>query len=156
MKKLTLIIVIVGFLLFSCKEKKSVSNNLLTDKIWLSNMNDAQYYLSSKDNRFYTWLTVENRVDGEYMPFSIAKGTPESNPFPKVFSTYKEGWSAMQYFKIKGDTLIFQNEEDINGNNISKYHISTGKDTTIGILEYKTLIVTNSYGQRVWKTKKIN
>lgn len=152
MKKLTLFVIGLFILMNSCNNNSSELNNLLTDKTWITE-NKGQYYFSSNDSREYIWMSFERREGNTYTPFIIAEGTPETNPLPKDKWTRK-GWRKSQYFKIVKDTLIFQDEYDINGEDLTKFHVEMGNDTVIGIVNYKTLRVTNNYGVRIWKTKE--
>ncbi len=86
-------------------------------------------------------------------PFSKAKGTPVDNPYNidvELYSNYNEGWSESSLFKIEGNQLLLQDPEDVKAEDLSIYQLSVGKDTTIGLLDYNTLIVANEYGERIW------
>jgi hypothetical protein len=149
------ILVLLVLMFSACSDHKSSNlNSVLVDKVWMSSLNRTQYYFSSKDGKEYLWMTFERRDGDTYTPFSEAKGNPVSNPLEMTNERYREGWSASDYFRIIGDTLIFQDEDDANAENLSKFHIQLGADTTIGVFDYKTLKVTNFAGTRIWRTKK--
>jgi hypothetical protein len=139
----------------ACNKKGELTlNNALVDKVWISSLNKTQYYFSSKDGRRYIWMTFERTGEETSTPFSEAKGTPETNPLEMTHAQYREGWSDSDYFRILGDTIIFQDEGDVNAENLSKFHIELGADTTIGVFSYTTLKVSNFAGTRIWRTKK--
>lgn len=156
MKNSLFLILYTLLFISACSEDSSSDlDKLLIDRVWISSLNQNQYYFSSKDNREYLWMKFERRDGKTYTPFSEAKGTPETNLLELAYdNTYREGWSASDYFKVIGDTIIFQEEDDINAENISKFHIEPGPDTTIGVFDYKTLKVSNFAGTRIWRTKK--
>lgn len=153
------ILTILFLILISCKSEKKTSADLesfIADKVWFvgNKKTGTQYYFSDKEKRQYLWMTFERRDDGTYTPFVIAKGTPETNPLPNVLSTYREGWSPTDFYKVVGDSLVLQDEEDINGEDIWKFKLEVIKDTTIGIFEYERIRLTNYFGAQIWKTKK--
>lgn len=151
-----LILVLLTLVFSACSDNKSTNlDSVLVDRVWISSLNKSQYYFSSKDGREYLWMTFERRDGATYTPFSEAKGNPVTNPLKKTNERYREGWSASDdYFRIIGDTLVFQDEDDVNAENLSKFYIQLGADTTIGVFDYKTLKVSNFAGTRIWRTKK--
>ena len=161
MYKVFKILAITSILLFivSCKKENDSEklNNYVVDRIWITE-NQNQYYFSSGDDKEYSWSTLRKTGDGNGLddwttPFSIAKGNPQSNPY-KSNIVNPEGWTFTDFFKIQGDKLILQREGDINAEDLMIFHLEKGKDTTIGVFSYNTLLVRNKYGNRIWKSKK--
>ena len=143
----------IELVLSSCASSPESLHDLLVDKVWMDE-NDEQMFFSSKEGREYYWMTFDHRPDGTYTPFSAAKGTPDGYPLPKTYATYLEGWSPSTFFKIKGDSLALQDENDLKGKSMMAFKVEAGGDTTIGIFDFKTLRVTNEYGIRIWRTQK--
>lgn len=145
----------IWLLMVACSSELSSNlDALLVDRIWLSSPNQTQFYFSSTDQVQYLWMAVERRNGNGYISFSPAKGTPESHPLPEEYTDFKEGWYASSNFKIEGDSIFFQDEDDILGEYIHSYHIKLGMDTTIGLFDFNTIIATNEIGQRMWRSKK--
>lgn len=144
-------------LLVSCTGKNKVENykNYLTDKVWMVlDQNKTQCYFSSKDNTEYLWTAMEKRQGDVYYVFTKAKGTPHNNPLlVEDFSFPKEGWDKFQYFRIEGNKLIVQNLNDIEGKHLSTFKLKALGDTTIGVLDYHKLKVTNKYVSKIWVTR---
>lgn len=165
MKYLKYIVLII--MINSCKNPDSQSkmdiSTYLTDRTWVTE-NKSQYYYSSLDNKEYLWMTVERSgeigdLSKTSTPFSKAKGTPFDNPYnidKEIYSNYNEGWSESSHFKIKGNQLLLQYPEDIKAENLNIYQLRVGKDTTIGLFEFNTLLVANEYGERIWLAEKSN
>lgn len=144
-------------ILISCKTENKTEKDIesfIVDRIWLSSLNKQQYYLSSKDKRKFLWWTIERKENKTYTPFTNAKGNPDTNPLKNTFTDYREGWEASDFYKIEKDKIIFQDEKDVNAENLSEYEIEIGNDTIIGVFEYNTLRLKNEYGVRIWKSKK--
>ena len=148
----------IVLILSSCHSTKNEEtqnlNTYIADRVWVSE-DKQQYYYQSNDNTEYVWMTFDRREDGTYSPFSNAQGTPDSNPLsPNVNASYTEGWSALNYFKVDGNKLITQDEDDLDATDLSTNEVEIGNDTTIGVLKYNTLIVKYHYGNRTLKSKK--
>lgn len=136
-------------------ETKQNLNFFITDKIWITPSGEYQLYFNSKNNTQYIWHKTLNIHGEKTNQFSLAKGTPKTNPFIKNDNEeINEGWSKMYHFKIVGDSIVFQNEDDFNGKNIRKQKIEILNDTTIGIFEYTRIKVTSRYLSTIWKSKK--
>lgn len=141
----------------ACSGSSSSERNLasmLVDRIWLTD-NDTQYYFSSTDGRTYLWMASDLTETGEAGPsiFTIAKGTPQSHPLSRT-SRSGEGWYASSFFKVENGQLIEQDEQDINGEDLTVFDLAIALDTSIGIIDYQTLFVTNQFGERKWRSKK--
>ena len=150
-------IIILTIILISCKTENNTKKEIesfIVDRVWLSSLNKEQYYLASKDKKEYLWMTFERRENGTYTPFTNAKGNPDTNPLKNTFTDYREGWSPLRFYKIEKNKIIYQNEKDVNAENLSEFEIGIGKDTIIGVFEYNTLRVKNEFGVRIWKSKK--
>ncbi len=154
-------------------------DRFIADRIWISG-SKQQYYFDPILREKYTWSTmkydssvdtkyegstmailnndtiiIDNSLDRYSSPFSKAKGNPSSNSYrEESLLPYIEGWSLSSNYTIINDSIIFQSPEDISAKDLSSYHILRGKDTTIGVLDYHTLIVTNEYERRIWRSKK--
>ena len=159
MRSLALVLLFYVFLIVSsCSNSQNQETNfqeIMVDRVWLTK-NQTQMYFSSTDGKEYFWMTFQKRNGKSYTPFSKAEGTPQNNPLPINNSVYREGWSGSSYFKFVKDTLILQDEKDIDGKHLSKFHLEIGPDTTIGILEYQTIRVTNQYHSSLWWSEKQN
>ncbi|MGC6429845.1 MAG: hypothetical protein ACON5F_02270 [Jejuia sp.] len=144
-------------ILFGCQSKNDNSSNLksfVSDKTWIEFSNKFQYYYSSKDDGQYLWMTFERREDGTYTPFTPAKGDPYTHHLPNTLTKYREGWSKSSLFKIIGDSLVLQDQDDIKAENLTSYHLEIISDTTIGIIDYYRLKKTNDFGSTIWHSKK--
>lgn len=154
-------------------------NDYIADRIWISE-DKQQYYFDPilKEKHIWSTMKYDNSVDTKYegstiailnndtieidnsldrysSPFSQAKGNPGSHSYrEESILSYVEGWSLSSHYIVINDSIIFQSPEDINAKDLSSYHVLKGKDTTIGVHEYHTLIVTNEYGRRIWRSKK--
>lgn len=147
-----LVLLLSLLIITSCNNKPDLYSYIV-DRVWMNTKSKTQYYLSSNENREYFWLSSERR-DGEYYyTFSNAEGTPETNPLPNTYTIYRQGWLESDFFKIEGDEIILQDEEDVNAENLSVFTLEQGADTTIGVFDYNTLIVVNKYGKRIWVSK---
>lgn len=147
--------VFLFFLVSACNKQHSDHlERIMTDRIWESDVNESQFYLSSQDHIEYIWNAVERKDNRAYYKNVPAKGTPSTLPYEPSWSEYSEGWQPLNHFKFKGDTLMLQDQDDLDGSSVTEYHIKIGKDTAIGVFDYVTLLVTNEYGTRVWRSKK--
>ena len=134
------------FLLAACQNKpKEDLKEFITDKVWIDTRHEGQYYYSSEDGKQYLWMPAVR--DGKLRP---AKGTPEThkyNPNP-------EGWMPLANFKIIGDTLVRQSEDDLEGKDIFKIPLERRKDTTIGIIDYYVVKAYPGAINTTWLSRK--
>lgn len=149
MKHLAFLIILINIIGCSNNQQTENLNSYLTDRIWMTEYKQ-QYYYSSKDNKQYLWMTFERRNGGTYTPFSNAKGNPETNMLQMNVKKYREGWYYSSDYKIIGDSLILQDKDDIDAQNLTTTSLEILKDTIIGVFEYNTLLD----GRTILRSKK--
>jgi hypothetical protein len=153
---MTKIIKIVFLLLIiqvtiSCS--KGTNSCSICDKVWYSPKMQNQHYLSSKDGFRYSWITLNITDSGTFSPFSIAKGTPESNLMSiNRGSSFSEGWVSRNKFKI----TEFQIRYYSNGTfpMLEKLFTYERKDTVVGGEPYELLLITSDSKTKRWISPK--
>lgn len=157
--RIFVLLTISGFAI-SCHEQQPYKTDLeeyVTNKVWLhffdeNDKSPNQTYFNKSDGKRYFYLATEIRgedrfdLNNLYTPWKKYKGTPETNPHPSVDETIYmrnyEGWSDIDYFKIKGNMILYQDFDDVSGKELDTVLIQKGQDTVIGIFKYETLKAT--------------